>query len=118
MIEKNLAGTYSDDIFREQNSIIEKKLVEAHAVQSDELIDKYDINAILRFLEEKLSDLSATYSTSSLSQLRSLLGTIFMSGFQWGYPGYSYSGFSPVYQAIRDADKPGIDVGCGTRIRT
>lgn len=118
LIEKNLAGIYSDEIFKEQNTIIEKKLVEAHAAQSDELIEKYDINAILKFLEERLSDLSKTYTKSSPIQLRSLLSKIFMSEFLWNYPGYSYSEFSPTYQAIRDADKPGAQIGCRTWIRT
>jgi len=51
LIEKNLAGTYSDDIFKEQNAIIEEKLIEAHAAKNDELIDKYDINKILAFVQ-------------------------------------------------------------------
>ena len=118
LVEKNLAGTYSDEIFKEQNAIIEEKLTEAHAAKNDELVDKYDINAILEFLQDKLYHLPETSATSTLPQLHSLISTIFLSGFKWSYPGYSYSGFSPVYQAIRDAEKGDVNVGCGTWIRT
>jgi hypothetical protein len=118
LVEKNLAGTYSDDIFKEQNAIIEEKLKEAYEAQNDELINKYDINKITTFIKEKLENLSQTYSTSTLPQLRFLLSSIFYTGFSWSYPGYSNYKISPIYQAIRDADKPGVDVGCGTWIRT
>lgn len=118
LIEKNLAGIYSDEIFKEQNAIIEEKLIEAHAAKNDELIDKYDLNKITAFIKEKLSNLPNTYSSSTLSQLRCLLSTIFLSGFKWSYPGCSYEEMSPVYQAIRDADKPGVQIGSATRIRT
>lgn len=71
------------------------------------------INKILAFLQEKLSNLAATYSTSNLSQLRCLLGSIFMLGFNWGYPGCSNSEISPIYQVILDSDKGDVNVGCG-----
>ena len=118
LVEKNLAGVYSDEIFKEQNAIIEENLTAAYEAQSNELIDKYDINAIITFIENKLSDLSALYSASNIDQLRFLLSTIFYTGFNWSYPGYSNYKISPIYQAIRDADKPGVNVGCGTWIRT
>ena len=118
LVEKNLAGVYSDDIFKEQNAVIEEKLTAAYEAQSNELIDKYDISAILTFIQDKLENLSATYSTSTLEQLRFLLSTIFYTGFQWSYPGYSNYKISPSYQAIRDADKPGVQVGCQAWIRT
>lgn len=118
LVEKNLAGIYSDEIFKEQNAIIEEKLKGAYEAQNDELINKYDINKITAFIKVKLSDLAKTYSTSQLDQLRFLLSSIFYTGFGWSYPGYSNYKISPIYQAIRDADKPGIHVGWGTRIRT
>ncbi len=105
LVEKNLAGIYSDEIFKEQNAIIEEKIKAAHAAHDDELVTKYDINKIIAFLEEKLSDVGLTYSKSSLSELRCLLGTIFLSGFAWGYPGYSDCTISPLYQEVLDADK-------------
>ncbi len=119
LVEKNLAGIYSDAIFKEQNAIIEQKLVAAHEANSQEVIDKYDINKIIIFLQEKLSNLEATYTnTKELGTMRSLLSTIFLSGFIWSYPGISYQRMSPMYQAIRDAGQPGVKLGSPDWTRT
>ena len=104
LIEKNLAGIYSDEIFKEQNAIIEAKIKAAYASKEDELITKYDIDKITAFLKEKLSNLADTFIDSNLSELRCLLGTIFLSGLTWGYPQYSDCRISPLYQGIRDAE--------------
>lgn len=118
LVEKNLAGTYSDEIFKEQNAVIEEKLKEAYASQNDELIDRYDINLITEFIQDKILNLPKTYSNSTLEQLRFLLSSIFDSGVSWSYPGYSNYKFSPVYQSIHDADKQSIPFGEPYRIRT
>jgi site-specific DNA recombinase len=120
LVEKNIAGIYSDEIFKEQNAIVEEKLISAYASKNDELLEKYDINKITDCVKEKLADLPGTFTASrdKLRQLHCLLGTIFMSGFSWGYPGCSDYTISPLYQAIRDADNPPVDIGCGTWIRT
>ncbi len=104
LIEKNLAGTYSDDIFREQNVSIEKKIISAQAAKNEALIDQYDIDKIKDFIKEKLADLAATYGSSTLSQLRCLLGSIFLSGMVWEYPGCSNRNISPIYQSILDCN--------------
>ncbi len=118
LVEKNLSGIFSDEIFKEQNAIIEDKLREAYASQNDELIDKYNIDLIIKFVKDKLSNLPETYSTSTLEQLRFLLSSIFNSGVSWSYPGYSNYTFSPVYQSIRYPDTQGINIGEPCRIRT
>ncbi len=119
LVEKNLAGIYSDDIFKEQNAIIEQKLVAAHEAKSQEMIDRYDINKINTFLQERLLHLDVTFmNTKQLITLRSLLSTIFIEGFNWSYPGISYKRFSPIYQSILDADKPDVNVGSPAWIRT
>ena len=120
LVEKNLAGIYSDEIFKEQNSVIEEKLKAAYVSQNDEILEKYDINKITECVKEKLSDLPATFSASKdhISQVRSLLGSIFASGFSWGYPGCSNYTISPLYQEIRNADKQAVDDSCRTWIRT
>lgn len=112
LVEKNLAGIYSDDIFREQNAAIENKIVSAQAAKNDALIDQYDISKITDFIRTKLSDLSLTYEDSkTLSQIRCLLGSIFLSGMIWGYPGISNREISPIYQAILDTTPNHVPVG-------
>lgn len=118
LVEKNLAGIYSDEIFKEQNALIEDKLREAYSSQNDEIVNKYDINSITKFIQDKILNLPKTYSNSTLEQLRFLLSSIFNSEVSWSYPGYSNYTFSPVYQSIHDADKQGITIGEPYRIRT
>lgn len=50
LVEKNLSGIYSDDIFREQNAIIEDKMTKAQIVKEDTLIDNYNIDKVTGFL--------------------------------------------------------------------
>ena len=111
LVEKNLAGIYSDEIFKEQNSVIENKIISAQASKSDALIDQYNIEGITKFLETKLSNLDQTYEDSNLSQLRCLLGSIFLSGIVWTYPGCSNREISPIYQTIRDTTISDVPFG-------
>ena len=66
LIEKNMAGTYSDDIFKEQNKIIEEKIAIIYTTQNDDHIEKYNIEQIDLFINEKFKDLSITFQKSSL----------------------------------------------------
>ncbi len=111
LIEKNLAGIYTDELFKEQNAAIEKKIIAAQATKSDAVIEQYNIDSIVEFLNTKLFNLAETYTSSTLSQLRCLLGTLFPSGIVWNFPGCSNEVISPIYQAILHSDKPGFS-GC------
>ncbi len=118
LVEKNLAGIFSDEIFKEQNAIIEEKIIAAHAAKNDELINKYDINAIIKFIETKIKNLTETYDTSNLSQIRCLLGSIFMTELTWQYPGCSKGEISPIYQPICSTRPEVVKIGSPTWIRT
>ncbi len=111
LVEKNLAGTYSDEIFKEQNAVIENKITAAQSAKNEALLDQYDIKKIEAFIRAKLANLGTTLNTSDLSQLRCLLGSIFLKRMVWGYPGILNRGFSPVYQAIRECSENKVPFG-------
>lgn len=111
LIEKNLSGTYSDEIFKEQNSIIEDKIIKAQIVKEDSALDKYNIEAIVTFIRTLLADLGETYKRSNISQVRVLLGSIFLFGIAWNYNGTLNHRISPIYQSIRLMDKHPIPFG-------
>ena len=117
-IEKNLAGTYSDEIFKEQNAAIESKMIAAQSAKDEATLEQYNIDKIAEFIKEKLRDLSVTYDTSTLSQVRCLLGSIFLSGMIWAYPGYSNRTISPIYQDILDCGNDNVTIGEPGGIRT
>lgn len=104
LIQKNLSGVYSDEIFKEQNDLIEEQISAVHMAKDDALIAKYNLESIVKFMKTKFANLGNTYQMSSLSQLRTLLCSIFPSGLRWSYPGYYNTEISPIYQSIRMFD--------------
>ena len=119
LIEKNLNGTYSDEIFREQNKHIEEKIIAAQNSKNDALINKYDITKIEKFIKEKISNLEDTYSDPKyeLQRIRSFLRSIFISGFKWHYPGCSNDALSPLYQPILQSEEKSLPLGDPNRSR-
>lgn len=101
LIEKNLNGTYSDEIFREQNKLIEEQIAKVQITQDDALLAKYNLQDIVKFLLDKFSNLGRTYQMSNLDQIKMLLGSICPDGLKWDYSGYLNTNISPIYQSIR-----------------
>ena len=118
LVEKNLLGIYSDDVFKEQNKIIEDKIAAAQTALSDSVISKYDIDEIIKFILDRFSDLGKTYYESTLQQKKSLLCSIVASGLLWGYPGFSNTKLSNMYQSILDFPTLGVPWGAGNGNRT
>lgn len=118
LVEKNLAGIYSDEVFKEQNDIIEEKMITAQIAKDDSLFEQYDINAISDFVKTRLADLSITYQNSTIRQTKVLFGSVFPAGLSMdeiGTPNYE---ISPMYQIIRRENSGGIPLGGRGGIRT
>lgn len=118
LVEKNLSGIYSDEMFKEQNCLIEEKIYSAQMAKNDELIDKYNLEAIIGFIKEKLANLVQTYENSTLEEKRVLLSSIFSSGLLWDDNGYSNTQITQFYSAIIDLQKDGVRFGTLERTRT
>ena len=118
LVEKNLSGIYSDAIFKEQNEIIEEKMIKAQIVKEDSFIEKYNIDKVTDFMRAKLADLGETYKTSSIPQIKVLLGSIFSSGLAWDYNGTLNHEIRPIYRYIQDPNDPAIPYGAGNGTRT
>ena len=118
LVEKNIDGIYSDQVFKEQNSIIEEKMLRAQIVKDDATIDKYNIDAVTTFIKTLLADLKEAYKRSSLAQIKVLLGSIFPIGLAWDYNGRLNHQISPLYQAIRTFDTNVILSSAEERTRT
>ncbi len=118
LVEKNLAGVYSDEIFKEQNTILEEKMITAQIVKEDSVIEKYDINAIKDFVKTKLADLGETYKTSNNSQIKVILGSVFVSGLAMDIVGTPNYKINPMYQLIKDFQEDGLPSGGGEGVRT
>ena len=89
-MEKNLLGIYSDEIFIEQNKVIEDKIITAQIVKDDSNIKKYNLEDVTKFIMDKFINIGITYKGSNLTQKKALLGSIYASNLKWGrYPGVS-----------------------------
>ena len=118
LVEKNLSGVYSDDIFKEQNATIEDKMTSVQIVKNDANIDKYNIDAVTSFIRTILADLGETYRISSIKQLKVLLGSMFPHGVAWDYSGTLNPDISPLYQYIQNFSGPSVPSGARNGIRT
>lgn len=118
LVEKNLAGVYSDEIFKEQNKIIDEKMESAQITKSDSIINKYNLNNIIEFMRDKFSDLGMTFVKSDLKQQRVLLHSIFALDLVWSYPGLSNAELNPLYQIITDIEEASVKFGAWKRNRT
>ena len=118
LVEKNMLGIYTDEIFLEQNALIEKKMTTAQVAKSDSTLEKYDIHKLADFIKETLSDLGATYKRSTVLQVKALIGSIFPSGLTYNYDGTLNHEINPMYQAIFNFDTQGVAHGDPTGNRT
>ena len=118
LVEKNLSGVYSDEVFKEQNSMLEEKMIKAQIVKEDSNLDKYNVDAVTSFMKTLLADLGETYKRSSIGQLKVLLGSMFPLGLAWNYNGTLDPKISAIYQAIQCFDGDAIPSGAGYGNRT
>ena len=118
LIQKNLSGVYSDDIFKEQNKLIEAQIKTAHTSKDQTVIEKYNLEAMIRFVYAKFGDLNETYLAASLEQKKFLLSSIYPAGLTWTYPGISNSGIGPCYRDCLDEQEGGVLIGADERSRT
>jgi site-specific DNA recombinase len=118
LIEKNLTGIYSDEIFREQNKLLEEKITVLHVTKSDSLLRKYNLEEIIAFIKEYFEDLGKTYTNSNLTLKKILLGSIFASKLTWNYPGISNQEISPLFQYVRQFENNAVGSGEPGGIRT
>src|SRR5258708_2030088 len=98
LVEKNLSGTYSDEIFKEQNEVIEDQMTKAQLAKEDNTFDRYNIDEVVTFIKTLLADLGETYKRSDNSQVKVLLSSIYSSGLAWDYERGLNSKISPLYQ--------------------
>lgn len=111
LVDKNLNGVYSDEIFKEQMIIVEDKMLKAQIAKHDENFEKYDINKLTDFIKTLLADLGEAYQRSEISQKKALLGSIFPSGITWSYSGTLNHEIRSIYQCINGTTKGVIPLG-------
>ncbi len=118
LVEKNLSGVYSDEIFKEQNAIIEEKMLKAQIAKDESLFERYNIQEVTTFMKTMLADLGETFKRSNAVQSKALLGSIFPSGLSWQYSGTLNTEISPLYKAISESKGEDFALGAEDGTRT
>lgn len=118
LVEKNLTGVYSDEVFKEQNAMIEEKMTKAQILKEDTLIDKYNIESVTDFMKILLADLGETYKRSSIPQIKVLFSSMFTDGISWNEKGTLNYKISPLYGQIRNFSDGGVASGAEEETRT
>ena len=116
LIEKNISGVYSDDIFKEQNQIVQDKIKILQITKNDDMIQKYNLEAITLFVKSKLDNVTRTFEKSNLQQKRMLLCSIFPSGLHWNGSTYLNTQISVFYTELLRLNKGGVVFGGPDRI--
>ncbi len=115
LIDKNLSGVSSDEIFKEQNLVLEEKIKSIQAAKNDTVIEKYNLEAISKFIQDKFMHLADAYSTSDVALKRLLMCSLFPNGLLWGYPGYVNTQISPFYRSFMYLRGPKVQIGADER---
>lgn len=87
MIDKNLAGVYPDDVFKEQYPLIEQQLKNLATLNNSLPFTQYNLEGIKQNILEDISDLPKAFEKCDLKGKRTLMGMLFPYGLVWNYPG-------------------------------
>lgn len=87
MIDKNLAGIYPDDVFKEQYPLIEKQLKNLALLNNSLPFEKYTLENVRNSILKNLNDLPTAFEQCSIKQKRTFIGLLFPQGLIWNYPG-------------------------------
>lgn len=87
LIQKNLAGIYSDEIFTEQYSHIEQQLKNIALLKEKLPVEEFTLDKVRKNIETILADLPNAFALCGVKQKRTFLGLLFPNGLVWNYPG-------------------------------
>ena len=80
LVEGHMKALYPDDVFKQEKSKIENKILAFQIIANDELSNKYDIERTINFIKALFKDLPKAYEVSDYGQKRVLLGSIYPLG--------------------------------------
>lgn len=106
LVQGHLKGTYSDDIYESQKTIIEDKILATEIVANDSTLDKYDIESTIIFIRAILKNLPRAYEVSDYGQKQVLISSIFPSGLTFDNTSLLNSDISPIFRDIQVISKP------------
>lgn len=98
LIQKNLAGIYSDEIFKEQNELLEKNIKSIQTITDNKFTQQYNLQSAIEYVTKLMSSPLGAYGFADLENKRLFLSFLFPNGFTWNYPGITYVKINPMFK--------------------
>lgn len=98
LVQKHLTGIYSDEIFGDQNQMIEKNIKSFQTMTNNKLTQKYNRQSVLEYINKVISNFGDTYEAVDVDQQKILTSLIFPRGFTWNFPGLAYNEINPLFR--------------------
>jgi hypothetical protein len=100
LIQKHLSGIYTDDIFLEQNNMITSNIDRMKTADNTTLTEKYTMATAWEYIDYKINNIEHSYKNLRHDYKKSLISTIFPSGFIWNYPGLTFPKLNPLFKRL------------------
>ncbi len=119
LVDKNLKGIYSDEIFQEQLQVIEDEILVKKTLKSEASLENVDIDVIVNFMNNFLCNIHKAWIEGSLQQKKLLLGSIFPKNITYGNGGFRTAELGLPFNVIKGFGTPSTSswVIDGTRTR-
>ena len=99
LINKHLAGTYTDEVYTEQNNQLNEKItaVQGQVSKDTALLERYTVEYAVAYVNYKLQNLGQIFTNCDAEQIRLLFASLFPQGLTWDYPGIQHTKISLFY---------------------
>lgn len=108
LAEKNAKGIIADDIYKELDKKKENEMIAIQVASADGLLDKYELENVLKFSNTAFSNLHKLFLASDNSQRRYLLNKIFPEGLKWDNNSFSNTQIHPIFREIKEVSEASV----------
>ena len=118
IVEKNLKGIYSDEVFKEQMDLIEDRIIVNKSNNNEAHLQKIDIKIIAKFMDNFLWNLDKAWAEGSLNQRKLLTGSIFPENLIFDNGKFRTPKLSQCFETIKQFSTTPVASWVGKAIRT
>lgn len=111
LIEKNLKGIYSDELFQEEIERIEAEIIVCKTQQAEDKMDELNIEILVQFMKNMINNIDRAWSEGDLKQRRLIAGSIFPDGLVYEKHNYQTMKFAPPFNLIFNFNPASVTFG-------
>lgn len=116
--QKHLRGIYTDEMFQEQNQIIEDQILVKKTIQSEAKLQEIDIDILVNFMNNFLWNVGKAWEAGTLEERKLLTGSIFPKNISYLYPGFRTAELGLSFKLIKQFRGNTTSFWVGEEIRT